>query len=182
MSKFTRFISAFIILFCFGFFYFGQEAQAQFSNNSFGNISISADNAEYLGERTILTGGVDVRQAQDRLLADKVIIITTPGGSLDNNGIERIIAEGNFYYITPEQNVRGEKGIYTRNTDSFEVTGNVILKQKDGNIITGDKLYYNLTTKHARVVGTCKGRKCGSKGRVNILIKNRQSNTQTGTG
>lgn len=154
---------------------FAATAQAQFSTGSSAPINISADNADYQGTTTVLQGGVDVRQGDVRVLADKMTIISEAGGNITNNDFTRVVAEGSFYYLTPEQDVRGESGVYTRATDTFVVTGNVILKQSDGNVITGDKLHYNLTTKNARVVGTCKGRKCGSKGRVNILIKNAQN-------
>jgi len=71
----------------------------------------------------------------------------------------------------PEQEVRGNNGVYVQSTDTFTVTGDVILLQGE-NVVTGDTLIYNLSTEEARVVGTCKGRRCGSKGRVKILLKN----------
>ena len=148
------------------------SAHAQFVSGGNAPTTISADNADYQGNKTILTGGVDVRQADVRVLADKMTVYSSGSGGLTENDFSRIVAEGNFYYLTTDQEVRGNKGVYTKVDDTFVVTGNVILKQDDGNIVTGDKLYYNLTTRNARVVGNCKGRKCGSKGRVNILIKN----------
>jgi len=150
-------------------------AHGQFASGSTAPISISADNASYQGATTVLTGGVDVRQGDVRVLADKMTVYSSAAGALDQNDISRIVAQGSFYYLTPEQDVRGDNGVYTRTDDTFVVTGNVIMKQKDGNVITGDKLIYNLTTQNAVVIGNCKGRKCGSKGRVNILIKNSQN-------
>ena len=155
-------------------------AHAQFASGSSAPITISADNANYQGAITVLTGGVDVRQGNVRVLADKMTVYSAAAGALDQSDISRIVAQGNFYYLTPEQDVRGNKGVYTRTNDTFVVTGNVIMKQADGNVITGEKLIYNLTTKNAVVAGNCKGRKCGSKGRVNILIKNTQSQNNQG--
>jgi len=152
-------------------------AHAQFVQNSSAPTTISADNAEYQGTTTILTGAVDVRQGDVRIIADKMTVFSTTSGGLSENNFSRIVAEGNFYYLTSEQELRGERGVYTKVDDTFEVSGDVILKQADGNVVTGETLYYNLGTQHARVVGTCKGRKCGSKGRVNILIKNTGSVT-----
>ncbi len=158
---------------------FAPSAQAQFSTGSSAPINISADTADYQGAVTILSGGVDVRQGDVRVLADNMKIFSESGASLTDNAFNRVVAQGNFYYLTPEQNVRGNVGIYTKANDTFVVTGDVILKQEDGNVITGNKLVYNLTTKNARVVGTCRGRKCGSKGRVNILIKNAQNTNKS---
>jgi len=156
-------------------------AYAQFASDSSAPISISADNASYQGEKTILTGGVDVRQGDVRVLADKMTVYSAAAGALNQNDISRIVAQGNFYYLTPEQDVRGDNGVYTRTNDTFVVTGNVIMKQAEGNVITGDKLIYNLTTKNAVVIGNCKGRKCGSTGRVNILIKNTENTSEDGS-
>lgn len=159
---------------------FSSTASAQFASGSSAPTNISADNVDYQGATTILTGGVDVRQGDVRVLADKMTVFSESTGGLAQNDFSRIVAVGNFYYLTPDQDVRGNGGVYTRANDTFVVTGDVILKQADGNVITGEKLVYNLTSKNATVVGTCKGRKCGSKGRVNILIKN-TDNANTGT-
>jgi len=151
-------------------------AHAQFAvGGSSAPTTISADYAEYQGNKTILTGGVDVRQGDVRVLADKMTVHSTSTGGVAQSEFTRIVAEGNFYYLTPDQEVRGHKGVYTKVDDTFVVTGDVILKSSDGNVITGSTLYYNLTTQNARVVGTCEGRKCGSNKRVNILITNSAS-------
>lgn len=150
-------------------------AQAQFVAGSGVPAKISADSVEYKGNVTYLSGQVDVRQEDVRILSDEMAVYSAKGSDLSNTDISKVVADGNFYYLTNEQEVRGAKGVYTRTDDTFVVTGDVILKQSDGNVVTGDTLYYNISTKHARVVGTCKGRKCGSRGRVNILIRNNQN-------
>lgn len=139
-----------------------------------GSMRISADDATYSEDVTVFTGQVDIRRGDLRILADRVSGYSSGQTGLNQSDFSRFVAEGNFYYITPEQEVRGGRGVYTKRDDTFVVTNDVILKSADGNVVTGDKLYYNLTTKNARVVGTCKGRKCGSQGRVNVLIKNSQ--------
>lgn len=151
-------------------------AQAQFAPNSKAPINGSADNADYRADMTVLTGQVDVRQGDVRILSDVMKIHSarsggaSQGGAFDN--VSKIEAIGNFYYITPEQEVRGNQGVYQQATDTFTVTGDVILLQGEENVVTGDTLIYNLTTNQAKVIGSCKGRRCGSTGRVNILIKN----------
>lgn len=149
-------------------------ANAQFARNNSAPIDATADDIINAAGTTTLTGQVDVRQGGTRILADKMKIfggVAGVGGSSAASDISRIEATGNFYYITPEQEVRGNNGIYVQSTDTFTVTGDVILLQGE-NIVTGNTLIYNLTTEEARVIGTCKGRRCGSKGRVKILLKN----------
>lgn len=149
-------------------------AQAQFASDSTAPITASADNANYSPNATTLSGQVDVRQADVRILADVMKIYSAQSGPSENGlgDISRIEAIGNFFYITPDQELSGTQGVYEATKDSFTVTGNVILLQGPDNIVTGNELVYNLTTNKAVVTGTCRGRKCGDKGRVNILIKN----------
>lgn len=153
-------------------------AQAQFATNSNAPITGSADDVDYRAEVTVLSGQVDIRQADVRILADTMKVFSGPRRGTNTatddafGDIERIEAIGNFFYITPEQEVTGQQGVYERVKDSFTVTGDVILLQGEDNVVTGDQLVYNLTTNQATVTGNCKGRRCGSAGRVNILIKN----------
>lgn len=151
-------------------------AHAQFSPDSKAPITGSADNVTNSPGVTILSGQVDVRQADVRILADTMKIYNAANGGAAQSGafdnVDRIEAIGNFYYITPEQEVKGKRGVYEQATDTFTVYGDVILLQGEDNVVTGSKLIYDLTTREARVIGSCQGRRCGSSGRVNILIKN----------
>ncbi|MEL6686543.1 MAG: LptA/OstA family protein [Pseudomonadota bacterium] len=161
-------------------FAFAGTAAAQFAGASGGNIELYADDAESSKGVTTLTGQVDARQDGVRILADKMVIYSRQGGSdsapsvgTGVSDIERIVATGNFFYITPEQEVRGDEGIYTATTDTFVVTGDVILTQEDS-VVRGTRLIYELESQTARVVSECLGRRCGPQGRVAILIKNTQ--------
>lgn len=149
------------------------QAFAQFAADSSADTVLFADNVDTRNDVTIMTGQADIRQGDVRLLADRVEIYSARGqgaGLVSTNGITKIVAKGNFYYITPEQEVRGDRGVYTRADDSFVVTGDVILLQDDS-VVTGKKLNYNLTTREAKVIGECKGRKCPKERRVAILIR-----------
>ncbi len=153
---------------------------AQFAGAAGGNIELYADDAESSKGVTTLTGQVDARQDGVRILADKMVIYSRPAGSNGDatpsvgtgvGDIERIVATGNFFYITPDQEVRGEQGVYTAAEDTFTVTGDVILTQEDS-VVRGTRLIYELATRTARVVSDCEGRRCGPQRRVAILIKN----------
>lgn len=149
-------------------------AQAQFAANSDAPITGGADKVEYAKEYSVFSGQVDVRQDNVRILSDvmKVYSGQSAGGDQAFDNVSRIEAIGNFYYITPEQEVKGDQGVYERTADNFIVTGNVILLQGEDNVVTGDRLVYTLADNKAVMTGNCKGRKCGQQGRVNILIKN----------
>lgn len=147
-----------------------QIASAQFASNNGEDTIIGADDSERVGDLTTLSGQVDIRQGTTRLLADK-IVLTTGGDPKVNSGIKKAVATGNFYYITDQQEVRGDMGVFDGASDIITVTGDVVLLQ-DGSIVTGSKLIYNVATQKARVTSDCKGRKCGPRQRVAILIKN----------
>lgn len=153
-------------------------ANAQFAGSGGGDIELYADDAISEAGVTTLTGQVDARQGDVRILANKMVIYgaATNGASAAvgtvADDIDRIIATGDFYYITPDQEVRGDQGVYTAASDTFEVTGNVILVQ-DESVVRGTRLIYELSTQRARVLSDCQGRRCGREGRVAILIKNR---------
>lgn len=153
------------------------QAFAQFSSDSSADTVLYADNTVQSDGVVSLKGQADIRQGDVRLLADSVQIFTADGqggGLSSTDGITRVVANGNFYYITPDQEVRGKKGVYTRETDTFVVTGDVVLLQEDS-VVTGSRLNYNLTTGAAEVTGSCKGRRCGKDGRVAILIRSTNS-------
>ena len=156
------------------------SAFAQFSTDSSAPTVLNADKASTENGVITLVGQADIRQGDVRLLADMVQIYTQGGGGglIATSDFSRMVATGNFYYITPEQEVRGDKGVYTRADESFVVTGDVILLQDDS-VVTGERLDYNLKTREAKVAGGCKGRKCAKGQRVSILI--RSTDTAQGT-
>ena len=154
-------------------------AHALFAANSTAPITGSADSVENQKGVTRFSGQVDIRQGDVRILADTVDVFNAAARSSGGEAlgdIERMEAVGNFFYITPDQEVKGDKGVYERRKDNFIITGNVILLQGDDNVVTGERLVYNLSDNKAVVTGSCKGRRCGSNGRVNILIKNTSRN------
>lgn len=178
MKKYLKTVHLKTALYIVGLSLFAPHAAAQFSTNSNAPVTGSADDVDYRPNLTVFSGQVDVRQGEVRILCDKMRVHTTSavGGGNAIGGASKIEAIGNFYYLTPDQEVRGQQGVYLKSDETFVVTGDVILLQGEGNVVTGDKLVYDLNTRNAKVEGTCKGRRCGSKGRVNILLKNTGAN------
>ena len=150
-------------------------ALAQFAASSGQDIELYADDIVSVNGVTTLTGQADIRQGDVRLLADVVRIYSSGanGAAVAANAsdISRVEADGNFYYLTQDQEVRGSKGVYDAATDEFTVTGDVTLLQ-NGSVVTGTKLVYAVGQQKARVSSDCRGRKCGLNRRVSVLIKN----------
>ncbi|HRO03021.1 MAG TPA: LptA/OstA family protein [Terricaulis sp.] len=129
-------------------------AAAQLSEGG-GPVSYSADNLEYFDadRRLVLVGDVDIVQNDARLRADRITLIFSRSSSGETNAqglgsgdIERMIAEGEVYYVRPAQSARGNRAVYDVNADSVTFSGNVVVAS-DENVIRGETLVLNITNR-----------------------------------
>lgn len=134
-------------------------AHAQLSDNG-GPVSYSADNLEYFdGERRLLlTGDVDIVQNDARLRADRITLFfsqssaaastegTQQSGGMGSGDIERMIAEGEVYYVRPAQSARGNRAVYDVRDDNVTFTGNVVVAS-DENVIRGETMILNISNR-----------------------------------
>ena len=106
------------------------------------------------GVRVGAVGDVDIVQNDARLRADRITLYfsgssgaPSSGGTaqqgLGSGDIERMIAEGEVYYIRPSQDARGDRAVYDVAQDSVTFTGNVIV-MSDENVIRGNTLVLNI--------------------------------------
>lgn len=140
-------------------------AHAQLSETG-GPISYSANNLEYFDSerRLVLAGNVDIvqgAQGEARLRADRVTLYFsgTSGGpaaggaaqqGLGSGDIERMVAEGEVYYIRPSQDARGDRAVYDVRQDSVTFSGNVIVMSQE-NVIRGDTLVLHITSRQTEI-------------------------------
>lgn len=126
---------------------FATPAHAQLSSGG-GPVSYSADNLEYFDSerRLVLTGDVDIVQNDARLRADRITLFFSGSGGANQGGqglasgdIERMIAEGEVYYIRPNQDARGDRAVYEVSQDTVTFSGNVIIMSEE-NVIRGQTL------------------------------------------
>lgn len=130
-------------------------AAAQLSENG-GPVSYSADNLEYFDEqrRLVLTGDVDIVQDDARLRGDRVTLYFSPTSSAGGQGsaglgsgdIERMIAEGDVYYVRPAQSARGNRAVYETAADNVTFTGNVVVASDD-NVVRGETLVLSISSR-----------------------------------
>ena len=154
-------------------------AHAQLSESG-GPVSYSADNLEYFdGERRLLlTGDVDIVQNDARLRADRITLFFSQstggqqGQGLASGDIERMIAEGEVYYVRPTQSARGNRAVYEIANDSVTFSGNVVVAS-DENVIRGDTLVLNITNRRTIIRPSQGGRVRG----VFVPGENRQQNS-----
>ncbi len=139
-------------------------AHAQLSENG-GPVSYSANNLEYFDaeHRLVLTGDVDIVQNDARLRADHITLYfsQSTGGAeaqgLASGDIERMIAEGEVYYVRPSQSARGNRAVYEVNQDSVTFSGNVVVASEE-NIIRGDTLVLQIGSRRTTIRPDADGR------------------------
>jgi|CXWL01.1.fsa_nt_gi lipopolysaccharide export system protein LptA len=133
-------------------------ASAQLSETG-GPVSYSADNLEYLDgdRRLVLIGDVDIVQADARLRADRITLFfsrssASPQDSqgLGSGDIERMIAEGEVYYVRPAQSARGNRAVYEVAQDAVTFSGNVVVASDD-NVIRGETLVLEIGTRRTTI-------------------------------
>jgi lipopolysaccharide export system protein LptA len=133
-------------------------AQAQLSETG-GPVSYEAENLEYVDSerRLVLTGDVDIVQADARLRADRVTLFFSRSSSsptanqgLGSGDIERMIAEGEVYYVRPAQSARGNRAVYEVAQDAVTFTGNVVVAS-DENVIRGETLVLEIGSRRTTI-------------------------------
>jgi lipopolysaccharide export system protein LptA len=151
-----------------------------------GPMDISADNGTFVNAacESIWSGSAEVLQGTTRLRANEIRAFFKkkppgpggaaaqgggpvggiPGGPQSNCGAtERIEAQGDVYYVTPDQNARGDHATYTAGDSLIVMTGNVIVVQGK-NVIHGDRLTIHVDTREAQMESEARGR--GAPNRV----------------
>jgi lipopolysaccharide export system protein LptA len=135
-------------------------AQAQLSENG-GPVSYSADNLQYFDadRRLVLSGNVDLVQNDARLRADQVTLYFSQpaqpaggqsGGGLGAGDIQRMVAQGDVYYVRPQQSARGDRADYEVATDSVTFSGNVVVAS-DENVIRGETLVLQIGSRQTTI-------------------------------
>lgn len=139
---------------------FATPAAAQLSENG-GPVSYSADNLEYFDaeRRLVLTGDVDVIQDDARLRSDRLTLYFAPstqsapathdapggatqpagGGGFGSGDIQRMVAEGEVYFVRPDQSARGDRADYNTAEDTVVFRGNVVAASGE-NVIRGETM------------------------------------------
>lgn len=152
-------------------------ATAQLSSKG-GPIQVKAERSEVLDRKkqVIITGNVDIVQADTALRADKVVLSYSGGGATRTSGIggsfgdiKTMKATGNVFYLTPELKATGETGTYDAQRETIKLDGQEVILQRGEDFATGKCLVMNLRAGRTDLYGT----PCGSEeesGRVVFVI------------
>lgn len=166
----------------FGGFVFAAPAMAQAAGGALGGfrtdpdkpIEIEADSLEVEDTKQTATfiGNVRVVQGDIRMKADRLIVFYAQRQT-SGSRIEKIAATGNVLVSSPDQqSASGEWANYLIATRQIEMGNTVVLRQGE-NVIRGSKLFVDLNSGRARVVGggpSASG-ETGGTGRVKGLFQ-----------
>ena len=156
----------------------GGAAFAQVASDSSAPVDISADEQENINSqcKTIFRGAVEVLQDKARMRANVMTVYNrrkTPGkasssptGNNDCGDVDRVEADGNVFYVTPEQTVRGNHAVYDYGTDTIVVTGDVVAVQGQ-DVARGDRMTIKTKTNDVKMESNATGR---GKTRVRAVL------------
>lgn len=123
-----------------------------------GPMDISADRLETFDteRRAVYSGNVDAAQGNANLRSDQLDVFFAQrpgnaGGSGSSWGeIDRVIATGDVFYVTPGEVVRSQRAVYQLASGTIIMTGGVVLRRGE-NVIQGDCLIVDLETNNSQI-------------------------------
>ncbi|PNU01806.1 LptA/OstA family protein [Novosphingobium guangzhouense] len=118
-------------------------AQVLSGHDSNAPVDYAADRIELQDkqDRVILSGNVDVKQADLRLRAARTVVNFTNQGSMQ---IQRITASGGVVVSRPAETATGDVGVYDFNQRIITMTGNATIKRSNGDVLRGGRLVVDL--------------------------------------
>ena len=130
-------------------------AQGIAGHNSDAPVSYSADRIELQDKqkRVVLSGNVDIAQAELRLRAARTTVAYTNDGDLK---IRRIDATGGVQVTRGNESGRGDVGIYDFDRRIITLVGNVALR-RGSDTLNGGRLVMDLNTGISSIDGRAGG-------------------------
>ncbi|MCR5873740.1 organic solvent tolerance protein OstA [Phenylobacterium sp. J426] len=139
-------------------------AAAQLSRSSDGPIDVTADELEVQQNEcvSVWRGNAEALQGDTRLRANVMRMYMTksasrPGGAAGGCGeLRRLEADGGVYYVTAQQRVRGDRGVYDAQSETITLTGDVVAVQGQ-NVLRGTRMVFNTKTGEGKMEGNARG-------------------------
>lgn len=112
------------------------------------DVEVLAENAKYVRSacRGEWSNNVRMVQGETRLTTDRLTVEQyQPTAERKECGdIREFIAEGNVYYVTPNERIRSDRAQYDYDTDTITMTGDVVLSRGSEGVMRGTKLVYSV--------------------------------------
>lgn len=130
-------------------------AFAQTRHNTNAPIDVASDRIELQdrANRAILSGNVQIRQAEMSLNAARVTVTYTGQVTDGSPQVSRLDAAGGVTVTRPDQSARSQFAVYDLNRRVITMIGAVTLRQ-GGNNVSGGRLSIDLDTGRATIDGS----------------------------
>jgi len=137
-------------------------AQAIAGHNSNAPVNYAADRIELQDKqnRVVLSGNVDITQAELQLRAARTTVAYTDAGSLQ---IQRIDALGGVVVTRGNERASGDAAVYDFNRRIITMVGNVALR-RGTDTLNGGRLVIDLATGISNIDGRSSGGATGQAG------------------
>lgn len=145
-------------------------------------IEVVSDTLEVLQDqqKAIFSGNVVATQGNINMRAATMVVFyrNTDSGnaSATGEGIYRIEAERDVFFASPLETAQGDRAIYDVDGSTVSLFGNVLLT-REGNVLKGTQMDYNLNTGRSVLVGGNPVSQ-GGTGRVRGLFVPKKSGAQ----
>jgi lipopolysaccharide export system protein LptA len=152
-----------------------EPAAAQFGGDSKAPVDIAANQFQAHANQcsSRWSGDAEVLQDNSRLRANtldvyyKVLGAARPGGGGNCGDPDHYDADGDVFYVTPTEIVRGDHAIYNADAKTILFTGQVVVARgKD--VMAGTRLLIHTDTREATMESDVTGR--GRSGRVRAVL------------
>jgi lipopolysaccharide export system protein LptA len=123
-------------------------------------VEVTAERVEAVRSdgRVVYSGKVVVTQGDSRITSDLLTVVcarepAVAGQPQDQScaEIEQMIAEGNVFYTTAAEKIRGDRAEYDYRNDTITMTGDVIMSRGEEGVIRGTRLVYDVAGGRATV-------------------------------
>jgi lipopolysaccharide export system protein LptA len=119
-----------------------------------GPVEVAAQDLSYdpTNGVTILTGNASVTQDGTVLRAPRIRVTYLRGPSGATGNIDKVITEGETFYVTPTERIRGDRAVFDAPANTVQFTGNVTAVQGQ-NVLRGSLLTLNTKTRASTMRG-----------------------------
>jgi lipopolysaccharide export system protein LptA len=144
-------VPGFVILLGLGLLGSGALAQSTSSN---GPIEVSANDLVYdpVAGVSTLVGNASVAQDGAVLRAPRIRVTYLRGANGSTGDIDKVYTEGETFYITPTEKIRGDRAIFDSPANIVQIFGNVVVVQGQS-VLKGSMLTLNTKTRGSTMRG-----------------------------
>lgn len=132
----------------------GGAAFAQQAGRSGGPIEVAAQDLSFdpSASVTILTGNASVTQDGSVLRAPRIRVTYLRGSGGSTGNVDKVYTEGETFYVTPNERIRGDRAIFDAPANTVQFIGNVTAIQGQ-NVLRGSLLTLNTKTRASTMRG-----------------------------